>query len=83
MISPQRVYRLVTSNEWSVWSVPVEDQTLRDMAEYISEANRDDFLDKRHGGNKPVTVIVYQNGDQLNFFRIVDHDSNSPSESLR
>ena len=53
------------------------------MAEYISEANRDDFLDKRHGSNKPVTVIVYQNGDQLNFFRIVDHDSNSPSESLR
>ena len=35
-------------------------------------------------GARPLTVIVYQNGDQINLYRIVDRDSASPlSESLR
>ena len=66
--------------------MPVEDASLREMAEYFSEAgNREELLDKLPTGNRPVTVIVYQNGDQVNFFRVVDRDStNSPtSESLR
>ena len=64
--------------------VPVEDASLREMAEYFSEANREELLDKLPGGNRPVTVIVYHNGDQLNFFRVVDREAQSPmSESLR
>ncbi|XP_007897519.1 AN1-type zinc finger protein 4 [Callorhinchus milii] len=49
--------------------VPMDDQT-RDMAEYM-EAAQDDFWDKIPS-NKQVTFLVYREGDQLNFFRVVD-----------
>ncbi|ELU10002.1 hypothetical protein CAPTEDRAFT_103555 [Capitella teleta] len=64
--------------------IPVDDPTLRDMAEYyFLDGNREEFLEKIPG-NRPMTVIVYHNGDQLNFFRVVDRDSTSPlSGSLR
>ncbi|XP_041362257.1 AN1-type zinc finger protein 4-like isoform X2 [Gigantopelta aegis] len=50
--------------------VPVEDSTLREMAEYM-EANRDEILDKLPN-NRHVTLLVFREGDQLNFFRVVD-----------
>ncbi|XP_069741865.1 AN1-type zinc finger protein 4 isoform X2 [Narcine bancroftii] len=62
--------------------VPVEDPT-RDMAEYM-ETSRDDIWDKIPS-NKQVTFLVYREGDQLNFFRVVDRgdDTLTPlSESL-
>ncbi|XP_032868630.1 AN1-type zinc finger protein 4 isoform X1 [Amblyraja radiata] len=49
--------------------VPVEDPT-RDMADYM-ETSRDDIWDKIPS-NKQVTFLVYREGDQLNFFRVVD-----------
>ena len=65
-------------------AVPVEDTSLREMAEYFSEVNHEDLLDKLPGGNRPFTVILYKNGDQLNVFRVVDREVASPtSESLR
>ena len=67
----------------SLLSVPVVDEpTLREVSEYLAEANREEFLDRLYG-NRPVTVIVYHNGDQLNFFKIVDREAVSPSESIR
>ncbi|XP_067828806.1 AN1-type zinc finger protein 4 isoform X2 [Heptranchias perlo] len=47
----------------------MEDPT-RDMAEYM-ETSRDDIWDKIPS-NKQVTFLVYREGDQLNFFRVVD-----------
>ena len=59
----------------------MEEPSLREMAEYLSEANREE-LDKAPG--RPVTVIVYQNGESINLFRVVDRDSLSPGQdSLR
>ena len=55
------------------------------MAEYM-EANRDELLDKIPGGNRQVTLLVYKEGDQLNFFRVVDRGDGTLtplSESLR
>ena len=51
-------------------TVPVEDSALREMAEYM-EANRDEILDKLPG-NSNVTLLVFREGDKLNFFRVVD-----------
>ena len=66
-----------------VISVPVEDPTMREISEYFTEANREEIMEKVPG-NRPVTVIVYHNGNQLNFFRVVDRDSTSPlSDSIR
>ncbi|KFP83741.1 AN1-type zinc finger protein 4 [Acanthisitta chloris] len=49
--------------------VPVEDP-IREMAEYVDPA-RDEIWDKGPS-NKQVTFLVYREGDQLNFFRVVD-----------
>ncbi|XP_076980706.1 AN1-type zinc finger protein 4 isoform X2 [Tamandua tetradactyla] len=49
--------------------VPVEDP-LREMAEYI-DSSRDEIWEKT-SCNKQVTFLVYREGDQLNFFRVVD-----------
>uniref|UniRef100_UPI00398EC2C5 AN1-type zinc finger protein 4 isoform X1 n=1 Tax=Pristiophorus japonicus TaxID=55135 RepID=UPI00398EC2C5 len=49
--------------------VPMEDPT-RDVAEYM-DSSRDDIWD-RIPSNKQVTFLVYREGDQLNFFRVVD-----------
>lgn len=65
-------------------AVEMEEPALREMAEYM-EANRDEFLDKI-SGNHQVTLLVYKEGDQLNFFRVVDRGDGTLtpfSESLR
>lgn len=50
--------------------VPVEDSALREMAEYM-EANREELLEKLPSASN-VTLLVYREGDKLNFFRVVD-----------
>ena len=62
----------------------MEDPTLREMAEYV-EANRDEIWEKVPG-NRQVTLLVFREGDQLNFFRVVDRGDGTLtplSESLR
>lgn len=49
--------------------VPLED-SIKEMAEYM-EASRDDICENT-SSSKPVTLLVYREGDQLNFFRVVD-----------
>ncbi|XP_012985711.2 AN1-type zinc finger protein 4 isoform X1 [Melopsittacus undulatus] len=49
--------------------VPVEDP-IREMAEYM-DPTRDEIWEKG-SSNKQVTFLVYREGDQLNFFRVVD-----------
>ncbi|XP_015202226.1 AN1-type zinc finger protein 4 isoform X1 [Lepisosteus oculatus] len=49
--------------------VPMDDP-VKEFAEYM-DSNRDDVLEKT-SPNKQVTFLVYQEGDQLNFFRVVD-----------
>jgi len=41
------------------------------MAEYM-EANRNEILDKLMKDNRQVTLLVFRDGDQLNFFRVYD-----------
>nr|KAG5713902.1 hypothetical protein BaRGS_024529 [Batillaria attramentaria] len=50
--------------------IPMEDTALREMAEYM-EANKDEILDKLPD-SRNVTLLVFREGDQLNFFRVVD-----------
>ncbi|XP_016056354.1 PREDICTED: AN1-type zinc finger protein 4 [Miniopterus natalensis] len=49
--------------------VPMEDP-LREMAEYM-DSSRDEVWEKT-SYNKQVTFLVYREGEQLNFFRVVD-----------
>ncbi|XP_015722240.1 AN1-type zinc finger protein 4 isoform X3 [Coturnix japonica] len=49
--------------------VPVEDP-IREIAEYM-DPSRDEIWEKGPS-NKQVTFLVYREGDQLNFFRVVD-----------
>ncbi|NXW42212.1 ZFAN4 protein, partial [Nyctiprogne leucopyga] len=49
--------------------VPVEDP-IREMAEYMNPS-RDEICEKGPA-SKQVTFLVYREGDQLNFFRVVD-----------
>ncbi|NWI23710.1 ZFAN4 protein, partial [Sula dactylatra] len=49
--------------------VPMEDP-IREMAEYM-DPSRDEIWEKGPS-NKQVTFLVYREGDQLNFFRVVD-----------
>lgn len=54
------------------------------MAEYM-EANKDEILDKLPD-NRNVTLLVFREGDQLNFFRVVDRGDGTLtplSESMR
>ncbi|KAB0351452.1 hypothetical protein FD754_016309 [Muntiacus muntjak] len=63
--------------------VPMEDP-LKEMAEYV-DSSRDEVWEKT-SCNKQVTLLVYQEGDQLNFFRVVDRGDGTLtplSESLR
>ncbi|XP_041921147.1 AN1-type zinc finger protein 4 [Alosa sapidissima] len=46
------------------------DNSLKEMAEYM-EASREEVWEKAVP-NKQVTFLVYREGDQLNFFRVVD-----------
>lgn len=63
--------------------VPVEDP-IREIAEYM-DPSRDEIWEKGPS-NKQVTFLVYREGDQLNFFRVVDRGDGTLtplSESLR
>ncbi|KAI1894364.1 hypothetical protein AGOR_G00115050 [Albula goreensis] len=63
--------------------VTVED-SVKEMAEYM-EAGRDDAWEKAPP-TKQVTYLVYREGDQLNFFRVVDRGDGTltpVSESVR
>jgi len=63
--------------------VPVEDP-IREMAEYV-DPSRDEIWE-RGPSNKEVTFLVYREGDQLNFFRVVDRGDGTLtplSESMR
>nr|CAB3267913.1 AN1-type zinc finger protein 4 [Phallusia mammillata] len=57
--------------------IAMEDPSMREMADYV-ESNQEELFDKLSpppsGGNsnKQVTLLVYRDGDQLNFFRVVD-----------
>jgi hypothetical protein len=53
----------------------MEEPTLPEMEDYYYDTNPDDLTPPSH--HHPVTVIVYHNGDQLNFFRLVDRDASS------
>nr|XP_046190554.1 AN1-type zinc finger protein 4-like [Oncorhynchus gorbuscha]XP_046190555.1 AN1-type zinc finger protein 4-like [Oncorhynchus gorbuscha]XP_046190556.1 AN1-type zinc finger protein 4-like [Oncorhynchus gorbuscha]XP_046190557.1 AN1-type zinc finger protein 4-like [Oncorhynchus gorbuscha]XP_046190559.1 AN1-type zinc finger protein 4-like [Oncorhynchus gorbuscha]XP_046190560.1 AN1-type zinc finger protein 4-like [Oncorhynchus gorbuscha] len=50
--------------------VSVEDP-VKDMAE-LMEGGREEGWEKSMSSNKQVTFLVYREGDQLNFFRVVD-----------
>ncbi|XP_035610520.1 AN1-type zinc finger protein 4-like isoform X2 [Oncorhynchus keta] len=63
--------------------VPVEDP-LKDMVE-VMEGGREEGWDKSLPGSKQVTFLVYREGDQLSFFRVVDRGDGTltpVSESL-
>lgn len=63
--------------------VPVEDPAWREMMDYV-EANREEIWEKLPGGRQ-VTLLVFRDGDQINFFRVIDRGDGtlSPlSESL-
>ncbi|XP_065053624.1 AN1-type zinc finger protein 4-like [Rhopilema esculentum] len=51
--------------------ISVEEPSLEEMAEYM-EANRNEILDKLMKDNRQVTLLVFRDGDQLNFFRVYD-----------
>lgn len=63
-------------------AVPIEDSSL---VEYM-ESTPDELIDKLPGSNRQVTLLVFREGDQLNFFRVVDRGDGTLtplSESLR
>ncbi|CAF3535247.1 unnamed protein product [Rotaria sordida] len=57
--------------------VPIEDNFIREMSEYI-ENSRDDYtltsdlLPSSSSSNKNVTFLVLRDGDQFNFFQVID-----------
>lgn len=54
--------------------VPIEDNLIRDMSEYI-ENGRDEYgvgSDSMPSANKNVTFLVLRDGDQYNFFQVID-----------
>ncbi len=62
----------------------VKDDSVRDISDCL-DAGRDEIWDKSLP-NKQVTFLVYREGDQLNFFRVVDRGDGTltpVSESLR
>lgn len=78
---------------WLVWpascffslpAVTVTDDSVRDITDCL-DAGRDEMWEKSLP-NKQVTFLVYREGDQLNFFRVVDRGDGTltpVSESLR
>ena len=61
--------------------VPMEDSFIRDMSEYI-ENSRDDggiSSDLLPSSNKNVTFLVLRDGDQFNFFQVIDRGDESVS----
>ena len=54
--------------------VPIEDGLLRDMSEYFDNSRDDGELsnDLLPPSNKNVTFLVLRDGDQFNFFQVID-----------
>ena len=78
------LFGVIVATAFCLFIVPMDDPALREMAEYM-EANREEILDKLPS-NRQVTLLVYREGDQLNFFRVVDRGDGTLtplSESLR
>ncbi|XP_040218211.1 AN1-type zinc finger protein 4 isoform X2 [Rana temporaria] len=50
--------------------VPLEDP-IRELAEFVDPV-QDDEIPEKLSSNKQVTFLVYRDGDQMNFFRVVD-----------
>ncbi|GAB6028259.1 hypothetical protein CHUAL_014086 [Chamberlinius hualienensis] len=50
--------------------VPLEDSTWKEITDYM-EANRGEILEKFPGG-RHVTLLLYRDGDQINYFRVLD-----------
>ena len=60
--------------------VPIEDSFIRDMSEYIE--SRDDCTlssDLLPSSNKNVTFLVLRDGDQFNFFQVIDRGDGTVS----
>lgn len=51
--------------------VSIEDPSLQEMADYM-DANRDEIWETLMQDNQQVTLLVFRDGDQLNFFRVFD-----------
>jgi len=51
--------------------VSVEDPSLQEMADYM-DANKDEIWETLMQDNQQVTLLVFRDGDQLNFFRVYD-----------
>nr|DBA15282.1 TPA: hypothetical protein GDO54_004515 [Pyxicephalus adspersus] len=49
--------------------VPLEDP-IRELSEFVDPVQ--DEMQEKHSSNKQVTFLVYRDGDQMNFFRVVD-----------
>ncbi|CAM4882611.1 unnamed protein product [Rotaria socialis] len=52
--------------------VPIEDSFIRDMSEYIESSQDDYSTDLLPSSNKNVTFLVLRDGDQFNFFQVID-----------
>jgi AN1-type zinc finger protein 4 len=66
--------------------VPIEDNLIRDMSEYIDNSREDYGIGNEYSTNKNVTFLVLRDGDQFNFFQVIDRGDGtvSPlSSSLR
>lgn len=51
--------------------VSIEDPSLQEMADYM-DANREEIWETLMQDNQQVTLLVFRDGDQLNFFRVFD-----------
>jgi AN1-type zinc finger and ubiquitin domain-containing protein 1 len=54
--------------------VPIDDSSIREMSEYV-ESSRDDcelIPSSSSSSNKNVTFLVLRDGDQYNFFQVID-----------
>lgn len=52
--------------------VPIEDSFIRDMSEYIESSQEDYGIANDFSANKNVTFLVLRDGDQFNFFQVID-----------
>eukprot|EP00794_Sanderia_malayensis_P012803 gene12803-14116_t len=51
--------------------ISIEEPSFEEMADYM-EANRSEIFEKLMKDNRQVTLLVFRDGDQLNFFRVHD-----------
>lgn len=51
--------------------ISVEEPSFQDVVEYM-DVNKEDMWDRLMNDDKQVTLLVFRDGDQLNFFRVYD-----------